>query len=221
MRPGRIDHKVQYELSTEEQARALFMRFFPEARFPDFASPSYPVAAGLSSKESQSQTQSNESESKPCPQDIALAPAPVSAPLVRDTIPTLATSFASAVPPGELSTAELQCYLQAHKTAPRAAAAGVGTWVAEVRAERDARKAREEERERKARARRERREGITQEREWGRGREVSKVGARASEPGGGPPRSSKTAIGDPEASPTGESGSEFSAYADGALPAED
>ncbi|KAJ7191956.1 P-loop containing nucleoside triphosphate hydrolase protein, partial [Mycena pura] len=31
LRPGRIDHKVQYELTTEEQARALFARFFPEA----------------------------------------------------------------------------------------------------------------------------------------------------------------------------------------------
>ncbi|KAJ7191961.1 P-loop containing nucleoside triphosphate hydrolase protein [Mycena pura] len=222
LRPGRIDHKVQYELSTEEQARALFVRFFPEARFPDFASPPYPAAANSKSAESQSQTETNESESKPCPQDIAPAPAPASAPLARDTIPALAMTFASAVPPGELSTAELQCYLQAHKATPRAAAAGVGAWVADVRAERDARKAREEERERKARARRER---MTQEREGGRGREVSQKRARAREP---TPVSctcakTKAAIGDPEAgeaSPT-ESGSEFSAYADGALQAED
>ncbi|KAJ7884938.1 hypothetical protein B0H13DRAFT_2045346 [Mycena leptocephala] len=33
--PGRIDHKVQYGLATAPQALALFMRFFPVARFPD------------------------------------------------------------------------------------------------------------------------------------------------------------------------------------------
>jgi chaperone BCS1 len=34
LRPGRIDRKVEYALSSTEQARALFMRFFPEERFP-------------------------------------------------------------------------------------------------------------------------------------------------------------------------------------------
>ncbi|KAJ7175038.1 P-loop containing nucleoside triphosphate hydrolase protein [Mycena crocata] len=35
LRPGRIDRKVAYELATAHQAQALFLRFFPEARFPD------------------------------------------------------------------------------------------------------------------------------------------------------------------------------------------
>ncbi|KAF7332957.1 hypothetical protein MVEN_02401600 [Mycena venus] len=35
LRPGRIDHKVQYGLATAPQAHALFMRFFPAWRFPD------------------------------------------------------------------------------------------------------------------------------------------------------------------------------------------
>ncbi|KAJ6544509.1 P-loop containing nucleoside triphosphate hydrolase protein [Mycena capillaripes] len=35
LRPGRIDHKVQYVLATVPQARALFLRFFPPWRFPD------------------------------------------------------------------------------------------------------------------------------------------------------------------------------------------
>ncbi|KAJ7271803.1 P-loop containing nucleoside triphosphate hydrolase protein [Mycena rebaudengoi] len=34
LRPGRIDRKVEYALSSTEQAGALFMRFFPEERFP-------------------------------------------------------------------------------------------------------------------------------------------------------------------------------------------
>ncbi|KAJ6464867.1 P-loop containing nucleoside triphosphate hydrolase protein [Mycena sanguinolenta] len=38
LRPGRIDHKVQYSLATAPQAHALFMRFFPAWRFPDTVS---------------------------------------------------------------------------------------------------------------------------------------------------------------------------------------
>ncbi|KAJ7249766.1 P-loop containing nucleoside triphosphate hydrolase protein [Mycena haematopus] len=38
LRPGRIDHKVQYSLATAPQAHALFMRFFPAWRFPDAVS---------------------------------------------------------------------------------------------------------------------------------------------------------------------------------------
>ncbi|KAJ6602094.1 P-loop containing nucleoside triphosphate hydrolase protein [Mycena vulgaris] len=37
LRPGRIDRKIEYALSTTEQTRALFARFFPAARFPDLA----------------------------------------------------------------------------------------------------------------------------------------------------------------------------------------
>ncbi|KAJ6570429.1 hypothetical protein B0H10DRAFT_2107909 [Mycena sp. CBHHK59/15] len=33
LRPGRIDRKIAYELATTDQARALFMRFFPATRF--------------------------------------------------------------------------------------------------------------------------------------------------------------------------------------------
>ncbi|KAF7360859.1 hypothetical protein MSAN_01115500 [Mycena sanguinolenta] len=37
LRPGRIDRKFEYALSTPEQTRALFVRFFPAARFPHLA----------------------------------------------------------------------------------------------------------------------------------------------------------------------------------------
>ncbi|KAF7337400.1 hypothetical protein MSAN_02266300 [Mycena sanguinolenta] len=44
LRPGRIDHKVQYSLATAPQAHALFMRFFPAWRFSDIASkPGYDI----------------------------------------------------------------------------------------------------------------------------------------------------------------------------------
>ncbi|KAJ7067687.1 P-loop containing nucleoside triphosphate hydrolase protein [Mycena belliarum] len=39
LRPGRIDRKVAYGLTTPAQAHALFLRFFPVARFPVFADP--------------------------------------------------------------------------------------------------------------------------------------------------------------------------------------
>ncbi|KAJ7487025.1 P-loop containing nucleoside triphosphate hydrolase protein [Mycena latifolia] len=37
LRPGRIDRKIEYALSSTEQTRALFARFFPAARFPHLA----------------------------------------------------------------------------------------------------------------------------------------------------------------------------------------
>ncbi|KAF7335785.1 hypothetical protein MVEN_02234500 [Mycena venus] len=40
LRPGRIDRKVEYTLSTNEQTHGLFVRFFPEARFPELAADS-------------------------------------------------------------------------------------------------------------------------------------------------------------------------------------
>ncbi|KAJ7033568.1 P-loop containing nucleoside triphosphate hydrolase protein [Mycena alexandri] len=39
LRPGRIDRKIEYALSTIEQTKALFLRFFPAARFPQLAGP--------------------------------------------------------------------------------------------------------------------------------------------------------------------------------------
>ncbi|KAJ7690475.1 P-loop containing nucleoside triphosphate hydrolase protein [Mycena rosella] len=46
LRPGRIDRKIEYALSTTEQTRALFVRFFPAARFPELETESekHPLA---------------------------------------------------------------------------------------------------------------------------------------------------------------------------------
>jgi hypothetical protein len=149
LRLGRIDRKIAYGLATAHQAHALFMRFFPEARFPEYASKDLiPPGTEKSLTEtpasalanSDLKTQETNTDSK-----------------MRDTIPVLAGRFAALITPMEFSTAELQCYLQAHKTAPAAAVAGVGAWVEEQRAERRAREAREAER---TRARRERRAGM-------------------------------------------------------------
>ncbi|KAF8128052.1 P-loop containing nucleoside triphosphate hydrolase protein [Mycena galopus ATCC 62051] len=115
LRPGRIDHKVQYSLASAPQAHALFMRFFPAWRFP--------------------------------------ASAPNLGDEKTETIPELADTFATGVPPAEFSTAELQGYLQGYKTRPAEAAHGVGVWVEQVRQERREREQREAERREKAQKR--------------------------------------------------------------------
>ncbi|KAJ6534266.1 P-loop containing nucleoside triphosphate hydrolase protein [Mycena capillaripes] len=121
LRPGRIDRKIEYALSTDEQTRAFFVRFFPAARFSQFAHPN----------DLQLDAESVEQKADP-------------------TLDVLAAEFAAAIPPREFSTAELQGYLQGHKTRPVEAARGAAAWVEAVRAEWAAREARELERREKA-----------------------------------------------------------------------
>ncbi|KAJ7142396.1 P-loop containing nucleoside triphosphate hydrolase protein [Mycena epipterygia] len=139
LRPGRIDCKVQYGLATTAQAHALFLRFFPAARFPD-----------------QMEVELMDSDEKRVPA-IQLgstpkisAPAPAAQPAIQPgstpKISTLAVLFAAEVPPAEFSTAELQGFLQGYKTRPAEAAAGVKAWVAAERAERRERERRREKR---------------------------------------------------------------------------
>ncbi|KAJ7174695.1 P-loop containing nucleoside triphosphate hydrolase protein [Mycena filopes] len=161
LRPGRIDRRVQYELATAPQAHALFLRFFPAARFPDPA----PVALAPTPTPAFIPVQpvvvisSASDPEKPALTALDGLPLLTAAPLpalleseaTRPPIATLAASFAAAVPAGEFSTAELQGYLQGHKTRPAAAAGGVSAWVAVTREERaEAERRREERRVRAA-----------------------------------------------------------------------
>ncbi|KAF4578402.1 hypothetical protein EYR36_000209 [Pleurotus pulmonarius] len=47
IRPGRIDRKIEYRLATQEQAQALFTRFFPTSRFAHMASEKHIDLASL------------------------------------------------------------------------------------------------------------------------------------------------------------------------------
>ncbi|KAK7053635.1 hypothetical protein R3P38DRAFT_3254170 [Favolaschia claudopus] len=157
LRPGRIDHKVQYGLATEAQAHALFMRFFPPRRFPDAE---LAVAAEkFNAAQNQIRTTTTRDSTSPSDEkqkhtstiDMSAAsgdskPSP--------TIAALADAFAAAVPVGEFSTAELQGFLQGYKSRPHQAAAGVSTWAAGVRREREERVKREAERRARAAERR-------------------------------------------------------------------
>ncbi|KAJ7856852.1 hypothetical protein B0H14DRAFT_2752246 [Mycena olivaceomarginata] len=71
---------------------------------------------------------------------------------LKAVIGNLATNFSLAIPPAEFSTAELQRYLQGHKTTPMAAVDEVPAWVAEQRMERNTRE--REEADRRMRQRR-------------------------------------------------------------------
>ncbi|KAF8146145.1 P-loop containing nucleoside triphosphate hydrolase protein [Mycena galopus ATCC 62051] len=67
----------------------------------------------------------------------------------EEEVASLADTFAKAIPPKEFSTAEIQGYLQLHKTSPVTAVWGAGPWVEQVRADRCARADRETERRRR------------------------------------------------------------------------
>ncbi|KAJ6568096.1 P-loop containing nucleoside triphosphate hydrolase protein [Mycena vulgaris] len=173
LRPGRIDRKVAYELATETQARALFLRFFPASAFSVDG-------------------EASQSPENPADATNAEAKLPIGA------IPDLAAEFAAAIPPAELSTAELQGYLQSHKTSPSTAVEGARAWVADIREERRAREAREAERKRRVQERRAQMRGAM-----------------------GPVGTVVDTVGERPAGSTSGSESDGSSYVDGALPAEE
>lgn len=200
LRPGRIDRKIAYELATADQARALFMRFFPEARFPELLSSNTGTPAA----------------------PMTDTPAPV-----RTTVTTLSKEFAEAIPAAEFSTAELQGYLQGYKTTPVAAVEGARAWVAEQREERRVKEAREAERRRRARERVAQMQagmgmamGLIRPGVGVRGAEAEAENVKAgAEVQTDPEASQKNNVKDGEGSPVQMSDSEPSLHADVTLPA--
>ncbi|KAJ7770303.1 P-loop containing nucleoside triphosphate hydrolase protein [Mycena maculata] len=132
LRPGRIDHKIEYGLATAQQAHALFLQFFPAARFPQFACAPLPADWTTTTTTTAGMQHDTQKEK----------------PTMR--IDALAATFAAGVPPGEFSTAELQGFLQGHKTRPAEAAHGAPSWVEVERTERRERESRKEERRARA-----------------------------------------------------------------------
>lgn len=134
LRPGRIDRKIQYYLATKEQAKALFIRFYP---------------ISYTTLSSERPSDSEDSEKKPV--SLSLADK-------ESAIKALASEFALNFPEEEFTTAELQGYLLSCKKEPERAAAEVGQWVENERKEREERKMREAERLAKMKERKEARE---------------------------------------------------------------
>ncbi|KIM42019.1 hypothetical protein M413DRAFT_27547 [Hebeloma cylindrosporum] len=128
LRPGRIDKKIQYKLATNQQAAALFRRFYPEKHTKLLSEMVIHTAADASNFREKIRSVTltlNEKES---------------------LLTKLSEQFASYVPDHEFSTAELQGFLLTCKQEPEKAVAGVAAWVEQVREEREARMRREEER---------------------------------------------------------------------------
>uniref|UniRef100_A0A8H7XJN9 AAA+ ATPase domain-containing protein n=1 Tax=Psilocybe cubensis TaxID=181762 RepID=A0A8H7XJN9_PSICU len=130
LRPGRIDRKIQYKLSTKEQAEALFLRFYP---------PSYTLTASEASDSSITSTDSDKTEKSPTSVIIQVSDQ-------ETRLKTLASEFSLHFPEHEFSLAELQGYLLSCKKEPEIAVAELKTWVEEERKEKEERTARAEER---------------------------------------------------------------------------
>ncbi|TRM58578.1 P-loop containing nucleoside triphosphate hydrolase protein [Schizophyllum amplum] len=121
LRPGRIDRKIEYGLSTQSQTKALFNRFFPAERFHALATTTTDEKVPITA------TSPISSPSAPPGSRLAL----------------LASRFAALIPEAEFSTAELQGFLLSCKTDPERATAEVGNWVSEELAARTAKRNKE------------------------------------------------------------------------------
>ncbi|KIJ34810.1 hypothetical protein M422DRAFT_262996 [Sphaerobolus stellatus SS14] len=105
LRPGRIDRRIEYKYASRQQARALYMRFFPAERF---------------STESKDLNDSDR-------------PKPTSRFALQyvDNVEELADIFSAHIPEYEFSVAELQGFLLDHKARPLDAADKIQRWVGE------------------------------------------------------------------------------------------
>lgn len=131
IRPGRIDVKIKYHLANASQARALFIRFFPEEDLQD--GPPIPLEQILAADDD---TLYLEKKS-----DVP--------PLSITDVLALADKFASLFPDDEFSTAELQGYLLAWKKDPQGAFDHFQGWINDLRKERHAKEERERKRKEK------------------------------------------------------------------------
>ncbi|KAF9473951.1 P-loop containing nucleoside triphosphate hydrolase protein [Pholiota conissans] len=136
LRPGRIDKKIQYQLATQAQAAALFLRFYPES-YTTLLSEKIP-------DETLSEKLSTSSKLAPAEKEKILA--------------SLSEQFAAHVPEHEFSTAELQGFLLSCKQQPEKAVKGIAAWVKMEKHEREEKQRREDERRSKIREKKEMRE---------------------------------------------------------------
>lgn len=106
IRPGRVDMTLHFDLADAYVAGAIFRGVFAHLHRPLLAT------AG---------TERAENDGKQYEKDI------------KDKIDLLAHDFASKIPPGEFSPAQIQGYLIRLRRAPEAAAQGAQDWVVQER----------------------------------------------------------------------------------------
>jgi len=162
LRPGRMDVKIHYKLSTRYQIVNLFKRFYT------ISLPSSPPLASHNKESSKAlvdliddEKQALATELKPSPtplpdqsstKDNGATELNIDNPIYPPVLPLeevqrLAEVFADAIPQNEYSMAELQGYLLTVRTKPYAAVEGIKAWMVENEEEkaRIARKKEEEE----------------------------------------------------------------------------
>ncbi|KAG9051333.1 hypothetical protein FS837_009600 [Tulasnella sp. UAMH 9824] len=160
LRAGRMDVKIHYKMSTQDQIVNLFKRFYPaqkeEApaasdkkarRISDLELTPPPTPSTLPADSTSTDPNPNSDTASP---KFAVDTTPIYPPrLPRATIDELAERFASLVPQNKFTVAELQGYLLTVKTRPYEAVDGVVKWMEEVEEERERmRKEKEEEEKR-------------------------------------------------------------------------
>jgi len=115
LRPGRIDMSIYFENITTETAEELYRSFYS--------------------------TQSIDSSSPQPVQDYQKRKlSSCDYPTSEEQLNSLATVFASRIPSGEISPAEMQGYLLTHKYRPDKAIANIQDWIVRFRYEKEMRK---------------------------------------------------------------------------------
>ncbi|KAH6912123.1 mitochondrial chaperone BCS1 [Coprinopsis sp. MPI-PUGE-AT-0042] len=133
LRPGRIDKKVEYKLTTKDQSKSLFARFFPASR-TILRCELAPKSTSLPYPSSPSSPSHPPSGSLP---DM-MRPTGLSPEERLPHLQALAHQFALAIPENIFTTAELQGYLLSCKKSAEDAANGASNWVRQELATRSA-----------------------------------------------------------------------------------
>ncbi|KAG8904670.1 hypothetical protein FRB99_001352 [Tulasnella sp. 403] len=199
LRPGRMDVKIHYKLSTRDQVINLFKRFYSmsvtspgsevtpstmpecpdkEMKDVDYTPPPTPSRTSTRTP-SEASAEHLSSSTHPISDETELnIDIPVYPPrLSESTLQSLAEQFADSIPQNKFSMAELQGYLLTVKTRPFHAVKGVAEWMKELQEEKE-RLVREEQREqleqleREERERKEREEKQAKEKEVAKGEEI-------------------------------------------------
>jgi chaperone BCS1 len=130
VRPGRIDRKVEFRRARTEQIAELFLRMYAAGdQVPDIE----PRFAGGGGAAAAAAGADEKSSLPPPPPPSSSGPHPLS----QTELEALAREFASLVPAGTFTPAEIQNHLMQYKKAPRTAVLLAAQWVRELLEEKE------------------------------------------------------------------------------------
>lgn len=128
-RPGRVDHLVEFENATQQQAKELFERLYAKA--------TKETSLGASASPLETQLMSPVTHTTAANTPFTTADETVAAPatnkITAKSVADLAIEFSQSVSDGEFSAAALQGYLLIHKRDPHEACRKVKEWVMQRR----------------------------------------------------------------------------------------